>query len=244
MHYLVDLLLLGFSLAIINNYVLHYFVGICPFLGVSKRLDTALGMGLAVTFVLVVACLLSWAFTYYLLQPDAPLTLWLWKALGGAVSASSSTVDLSILSYLVYIVVIAASVQLVEMYLRKFIPGLYKSFGIFLPLITTNCAILFACLDILKRILIKDFGGPDGALVVSSAAGLGFTLAIVIMAGIREELALADIPKPLRGAPIALITAGILALGFMGFTGIDGGLKQALRPTPATATPAAIKASP
>ena len=136
--------------------------------------------------------------------------------------------DLSILNYIVYIFVIASSVQLVEMYVRKFFPALYKSFGVFLPLITTNCAILFACLEIMKHVSgasdPAQIWGLDKALVLAIFGGLGFTLAIVMMAGIREELDQCDVPKALRGPAITLITAGILALAFLGFSGVDRGL--------------------
>ena len=144
----LSLLLLFLTAAVINNFVLINFVGICPFLGVSKKLSSAFGMGLAVTFVMTIAGFLSWTFTYYILRPDAPGTVWLFNAFG----VEGVAPNLSILSYLVYIFVIAASVQFVEMYVKKFFPPLYKAFGVFLPLITTNCAILFACLEIMKRL--------------------------------------------------------------------------------------------
>jgi len=212
--------------ALINNFVLHYFVGICPFLGVSRRVDTAFGMGCAVTFVISVAALLSWTFTYYILQPGAPLPNWIWQRAGGN---PNTVVDLSVLSYIVYIFVIASSVQLVEMYVRKFFPPLYKSFGVFLPLITTNCAILFACLEIMKYVQDpNELWGLHQALTLAVGGGVGFTIAISIMAGIREELDMCDVPRPLRGAGISLIVAGILAMAFMGFTGVDEGIKDAL----------------
>ncbi|NJN64316.1 MAG: RnfA-Nqr electron transport subunit [Acidobacteria bacterium] len=228
MEYLVSLFLVALGAALINNFVLYYFVGICPFLGVSRKIDTALGMGLAVTFVTAVASGLAWMFTYFLLQPGAPVTAWLWRTMGGNPEA---VIDLSILNYLIYIFVIAASVQFVEMYVRKFFPPLYKSFGVYLPLITTNCAILFACLMILKHIGADavDPWGLDKALVLATFAGLGFTLAIVLMASIREELELADVPPALQGPGIALLVAGILAMAFMGFTGVDRGLAVALQ---------------
>src|SRR5210317_1742915 len=144
---MISLILLFVSAALINNFVLYYFVGICPFLGVSKRVDTAFGMGLAVTFVISVASFLSWMFTYFILQPKAPLAQKIWAACGG-----EGDINLSVMSYIIYIFVIASSVQFVEMYVRKFFPPLYKAFGVFLPLITTNCAILFACLEILKNV--------------------------------------------------------------------------------------------
>ena len=222
-----SLVLIAVSAALINNFVLHYFVGICPFLGVSRRLDTAVGMGLAVTFVISIAALLSWTFTYFILRPGAPLPAWVWSSCGGA---SDVAVDLSVLSYIVYIFVIASSVQFVEMYVRRFFPPLYKSFGVFLPLITTNCAILFACLEIMKRLQDPTrLWGLHEALALALGGGLGFTLAISLMAGLREELDLCDVPEALRGAGIALIVAGILAMAFMGFMGVDQGVESALR---------------
>ena len=224
----ITLIQIAVGAALINNFVLHYFVGICPFLGVSRRVDTAFGMGCAVTFVISIAALLSWTFTYFILRPGAPLPTWVWQTLG---NDPQSTVDLSVLSYIMYIFVIASSVQFVEMYVRKFFPPLYKSFGVFLPLITTNCAILFACLEIMKHLADPDpirLWGLHEALTLAVAGGVGFTIAITLMAGIREELEMADVPKPLRGAGISLITAGIMAMAFMGFTGVDNGIKEAI----------------
>lgn len=227
MEYLGELILIAIGAAVINNFVLHYFVGICPFIGVSRRVDTAFGMGCAVTFVISIAALLSWTFTYFILREGAPLTTWIWHLLS---PQSTAKVDLTILSYIVYIFVIASSVQLVEMYVRKFHPPLYKSFGVYLPLITTNCAILFACLKIMAEVIDpKEAWQLDKALTLAIFAGIGFTLAIVIMAGIREELDLCDVPKPLRGAGITLIVAGILAMAFMGFSGMRGNVEAALR---------------
>ena len=228
MGYIGELILIAIGAALINNFVLTYFVGICPFIGVSRRVDMAFGMGCAVTFVMSIAGLLSWAMTYYILRPGAPLATWLFQAFGG-----DGPSDLSILNYLVYIFVIASSVQLVEMYLRKFLPGLYKSFGVFLPLITTNCAILFACLMILKYIVgaatPAEMWGPGESLTLSVFAGVGFTIAIVIMAGIREELDMCDVPRPLRGAGITLLVSSILAMAFMGFAGINKNLEALLQ---------------
>jgi electron transport complex protein RnfA len=228
MEYFTEIVLLVVGTALIHNYVLYYFVGICPFLGVSKRVDMAFGMGMAVTFVMTVACLLSWLFTYYILRPGAPLPTWVWGMVGGD---PKTVIDLRILSYLIYIFVIASSVQFVEMYVKKFFPPLYKSFGIFLPLITTNCAILFACLEILKNVTAvpdAQIWHVDKALVLALSAGLGFTIAIVLMAGMREELELCDVPKSMRGAAIAMIIAGLMAMAFMGFAGVDTGLAKAL----------------
>jgi len=188
-------LLMGFiSIVLINNLVLTKFLGICPYLGVSGRIDMAFGMGLAVTFVVTLSGTLTWMIDHWLLMQ----------------------LGLEVTRYVCFILVIAGAVQLVEMYLRKFFPSLYESFGIFLPLITTNCAILGLCLFI-------NLWGVNNlleAVVLSFGAGIGFTMAICIMAGIRENLKMADVPKCLKGAPITLITAGILALAFMGFSGM------------------------
>lgn len=188
-------LLLGFiSIVLINNMVLTKFLGICPFLGVSGRIDMAFGMGLAVTFVVTFAGTLTWLVDHLVLMPYG----------------------LDVTRYVCFILVIAGAVQLVEMYIRRFFPALYESFGIFLPLITTNCAILGICLFI-------NLWGIDNlpeAAVLSFGAGIGFTLAICIMAGIREDLTLADVPRPFEDAPITLIVAGILTLAFMGFAGM------------------------
>ncbi len=234
MEYGIELILIAVGAALINNFVLTYFVGICPFIGVSRRVDMAFGMGCAVTFVMAIAGALSWVLTYFVLRPGAPLTTSLYHAFGG-----QGPSDLSILNYLVYIFVIASSVQLVEMYVRKFFPSLYKSFGVFLPLITTNCAILFACLYILKMVVgaetpaeMWDLGQ---SLTLAVFAGVGFTIAIIIMAGIREELDLCDVPTSLRGAGITLLVAAILAMAFMAFAGVNKNLKILLMPAPPTA---------
>jgi electron transport complex protein RnfA len=189
-----ELLLIALSASVINNIVLTYFLGICPFLGVSRRLDMAFGMGAAVTFVMTIAGLLTFLANKYVLLP----------------------LGLEFLQYIVFIFIIAATVQLVEMYVRKFFPALYEAFGVFLPMITTNCAILGTCLFI----WLKGYTQLSQALVFSVFGGIGFTLAIVIMAGIREELELADVPKPLRGPAITLFIAAILAMAFSGFAGI------------------------
>jgi len=188
-------LLMGFlSVVLVNNFVFAKFLGTCPYLGVSGRIDSAFGMGLAVTFVTALSGTLTWMVDYFVLTP----------------------LGLEIARYICYIVVIAGAVQLVEMYVRKFVPSLYDAFGIFLPLISTNCVILGIC-------LFLDVWGTDNlleAVVVSTGTGIGFTVAICIMAGIREELVLADVPAAFKGAPITLITAGLLALAFMGFAGM------------------------
>jgi len=179
---------------LINNLVFTKFLGICPYIGVSGRIDMAFGMGLAVTFVMTLSGTLTWMIDHWLLMP----------------------LNLEVARYVAFIMVIAAAVQLVEMYLKKFFPPLYESFGIFLPLITTNCAILGLCLFLVvwgTSTLIE-------AVVLSFGGGIGFTIAICIMAGIRENMQMVDVPESLRGAPITLITAGLLALAFMGFAGI------------------------
>ncbi|MHC4061741.1 MAG: electron transport complex protein RnfA [Planctomycetota bacterium] len=191
----LTVLLLGFiSIVLINNLVFTKFLGICPYLGVSGRIDMAFGMGLAVTFVVTLSGTLTWLINHLILMEYG----------------------LKVTQYVCFILVIAGAVQLVEMYLRKFFPSLYESFGIFLPLITTNCAILGLCLFI-------DLWEIDNlleAVVLSFGAGIGFTMAICIMAGIRENLNMADVPECLKGAPITLITAGLLTLAFMGFAGM------------------------
>ena len=234
MDYLFDIFLISISAALINNFVLSYFVGICPFVGVSRQVDTAIGMGSAVTFVMTIAVLISWTFTTFFLMPGAAVSVWVAGVFMPPEQAA--TIDLSILTYIVYIFAIASSVQLVELYVRKFYPPLYKSFGVFLPLITTNCAILFACLTVMSHIVGAENPAAawdlGRALALGVFGGVGFTIAIVIMAGIREELDLCDIPVPFRGAAITLIVGGILAMAFMGFTGVDSGIRAALAGSP------------
>ncbi len=234
MDYIFDIFLISISAALINNFVLYYFVGICPFIGVSRRVDMALGMGSAVTFVMTIAVFLSWTITTLVLMQGAPVSRWVAGYFMSAEKAAG--IDLTILTYIVYIFSIASSVQFVEMYVRKFYPPLYKSFGVFLPLITTNCAILFACLTVMSNIVGVE--NPTEAwdlgrsLAMGIFGGVGFTIAIVIMAGIREELDLCDIPAPFKGAAITLIVGGILAMAFMGFNGVDSGLKTVLAGAP------------
>jgi len=230
MEYLFDIFLIAIGAALINNFVFYYFVGICPFIGVSRQVDMAVGMGSAVTFVMIIAVFISWTITSLILVPGAPVSSWV--AGFFITSEQAANIDLTILAYIVYIFSISSSVQFVEMYMRKFYPPLYKSFGVFLPLITTNCAILFACLTVMSKIVgvenpaeVWDLGR---ALALGIFGGAGFTIAIVIMAGIREELDLCDIPVPFKGAAITLIIGGILAMAFMGFTGVDSGIRTAL----------------
>ncbi len=191
---LQTLLLAFIGIVIVNNLVLTKFLGICPYLGVSGRIDMAFGMGCAVTFVVTLAGTLTWIIDHTFLIPYS----------------------LEVMRYLCFIMVIAGAVQLVEMYVRKFFPPLYESFGIFLPLITTNCAILGLCLFL----NLWEIDSLIHAVVLSIGAGAGFTLAICIMAGIRENLELADVPEVMQGAPITLVTAGLLTLAFMGFAGM------------------------
>lgn len=192
------------SVVLVNNFVFQGFLGICPFLGVSRKIDMAFGMGCAVTFVITMAGAITWMIMHLILHP-----------IGQAIFRDP--LALNFLQYVSFIMVIASMVQLVEMYLKKFFPPLYTALGVFLPLITTNCAILGACLYIYMKPETQPF---INALVYAFGGGVGFMLAIVIMAGIREHLKFSDVPKPLRGAGITLLVAGILALAFTGFTGI------------------------
>jgi electron transport complex protein RnfA len=199
MGYVETLIMAFISVVLVNNLVFTKFLGICPYLGVSGRLDMAFGMGMAVTFVVTLSGTLTWLIDHLVLMNPA-----------------LSAYGLEVTRYVCFILVIAGAVQLVEMYIRKFFPSLYESFGIFLPLITTNCAILGLCLFL----NIWEVSSFIKAVVMSFGAGIGFTVAICIMAGIRENLKMADLPKCLKGAPITLITAGLLALAFMGFAGM------------------------
>ncbi|UCC39396.1 MAG: electron transport complex subunit RsxA [Candidatus Aminicenantes bacterium] len=181
------------SAILIKNYVLYYFLGICPFLGVSKKIDSALSMGLAVTFVMSITAVVSWVINHLILLPY----------------------NLDYLQIVSFILVIASLVQLVEMFIRKISPPLYQALGIYLPLITTNCAIMGLALLAAKQ----EYSFVE-TVVFGVSSGVGFTIAIVLMAGIREQLDLADVPEPLKGAGIALIVAGIMALAFNGFIGM------------------------
>ncbi|HKJ70293.1 MAG TPA: electron transport complex subunit RsxA [Gammaproteobacteria bacterium] len=188
-HYLAILL----GTVLVNNFVLVKFLGLCPFMGTSQRLETATGMALATTFVLTLAAVSSWVVDHFLLQPF----------------------DLGYLRTLAFILLIAAIVQFVEMVVRKTSPLLHQVLGIFLPLITSNCAVLGVALLNQQQ----GFGFLESA-VYGFGAAVGFSLVLILFSGIRERIALADIPIPFRGMPIALITAGLLSLGFMGFTGL------------------------
>ena len=180
----------------VNNIVFAQFLGICPFLGVSKRISSAVGMGMAVMFVMVIATAVTYLLQMYVLEPY----------------------NVTFLQTIVFILVIAALVQVLEIVMKKAMPSLYQSLGVFLPLITTNCAVLgVAILVVQKNMTMVE------ALVYSMSTAVGFTLALVIFAGIREQLSISHVPKCMQGVPIALITAGILAMAFMGFAGIKIG---------------------
>ena len=189
----MELILIFLSAALINNFVLAYFLGICPFIGVSNKLSSAFPMGLATTFVMVLTAIVTWLIYHLVLVPY----------------------HVEYLEYVSFILVVASLVQFVEMVIKKVSQPLYRALGIFLPLITTNCAILGLALFI----VLKDYSFVE-SIFYGVGAGAGFTLAISIMAGIREELELAEVPRPFRGAPITLIVAGLLALAFMGFAGM------------------------
>ncbi len=182
----------------VNNIVLAQFLGICPFLGVSKKVDTAAGMGMAVAFVMLLATLVTWPIYYFVLVPYG----------------------LQFMQTIVYILVIAALVQMVEIILKKSMPSLYSALGVFLPLITTNCTILGVAINVINF----EYTLLESA-VYAVATALGFTLAMVLFAGIREQIAVTDVPKGMKGTPIALLIAGLLAMAFMGFSGIDNTLK-------------------
>ena len=212
MDYVGSLVLIAISAALINNFVLHYFLGICPFLGVSRRVDMAFGMGCAVTFVITIASLLSWVFTAFVLRPGAPLSTWVWQLF---YRDSSAVVDLSILNYIVYIFVIASSVQFVEMFVERFSPTLYHALGIFLPLITVNCAILGASLFMITR-----HYGFVQSVAFGFGGGLGWMLAIVLIAGLRQKMTYSNEPRPFKGVAIVMIITGIMAMIFSGFMGM------------------------
>ena len=186
---------------LIKNILLAEYLGNCPFLGTSKRMDTAIGMGFAVIFVLTIATAVTYCVQYYVLNP----------------------LNLGYLQTIAFILVIAALVQFVEMFLRKFLPPLYVSLGIFLPLLTTNCAVLGVAILCIRREL-----SFLEAIVFAIASASGFTLALILLAGIRERLEISDVPKSLRGTAIGLIMAGMMALAFFAFVGVDSSLKALL----------------
>lgn len=192
--------LVGIFLAAIltENYILCKFLGICPFLGVSKKLNTALGMSAAVTFVMVLATAVTWPIYTYILVPK----------------------ELDYLQTIVFILVIAGLVQLVEIIMKKYMPPLYNALGIYLPLITTNCAVLGVTMLVLDKGAENPSFGYAASLVNAFGAGIGFLVAMVMFAGVRERLESADIPESLKGLPITLVSASLVACSFLGFNGI------------------------
>lgn len=188
-----ELLIILVSSSLVSNVVLSQFLGLCPFLGVSKKTNTAAGMGTAVIFVITLASAVAGAIYEYILEPF----------------------QLTYLQTIVFILVIAALVQFVEMFLKKFMQSLYQALGVYLPLITTNCAVLGVALTNVQR----EYGILTG-IVNGFATAVGFTIAIIILAGIREKMEYSDIPESFRGMPIVLITAGLMAIAFCGFSGL------------------------
>jgi len=198
----MEYIIIIISAVFVNNILLSQFLGVCPFLGVSNKVGTAAGMSGAVTFVMAVATLVTYLLQYYVLVP----------------------LGIEFMQTVTFIVIIASLVQMVEIILKKISPALYQALGIFLPLITTNCAVLGVAILVVSKEFT--FGGDPAmlnmpqAVVFAIANALGFGLAMILFAGLREQLELANVPKEFKGTPIALITAGILALSFMGFAGL------------------------
>ena len=193
MEQITNLLAITLGAILANNFIFSQFLGICPFLGVSKKVDTAVGMGIAVTFVMGLASAITWLVNTFILIPF----------------------DLGYMQTVAFILVIAALVQFIEMFLQKSMPSLYTALGVYLPLITTNCAVLGVAL-----LNIQNNYNFIESVVYGITGGLGFLLAIVLFASIRERLVFADYPKAFEGFPIALVTAGLMALAFMGFSGL------------------------
>ncbi len=191
----------------VNNIVLSQFLGICPFLGVSKKVESALGMGAAVAFVLTIATIVTYLIQKFVLEPNA----------------------LEYLQTIAFILVIAALVQMVEIVLKNVNPGLYQALGVFLPLITTNCCILGVAILVAGGTYNAQGLEPDllTGIIFAFSTAIGFALALTIFAGMREQLAMMNIPMGMQGMPIALVTAGLLAMAFMGFSGVDNGLSKA-----------------
>ena len=200
----MEYILIFISAIFVNNIVLSQFLGICPFLGVSKKVETAKGMGLAVTFVLVIAIIVTYLLQIWVLNPF----------------------NLQYLQTIVFILVIAALVQMVEIVLKKLSPSLYQALGVFLPLITTNCCILGVAILVANGTYNGQGLEPNllTGIIYALATALGFALSLIVFAGLREQLSLVRVPQGVEGMPIALVTAGLLALAFMGFSGIDKGI--------------------
>lgn len=194
----MEYILIFISAIFVNNIVLSQFLGICPFLGVSKKVDTALGMTAAVAFVMVLATIVTYLVQIYVLD----------------------TFNLQYLQTIAFILIIASLVQMVEIILKKVSPALYQALGIFLPLITTNCAVLGVAILVIQ----KDFSLIE-SIVYALSTAIGFGIALTVFAGMREQLELTNVPKGMNGIAIVLVTAGLLSLAFMGFSGVDGGLK-------------------
>ena len=194
----MEYILIFISAIFVNNIVLSQFLGVCPFLGVSKKVNTALGMSAAVAFVMTLATIVTYLIQKSVLDPFG----------------------LQYLQTIAFILVIAALVQMVEIVMKKVSPALYQALGIFLPLITTNCAVLGVAILVIQ----KDFTLLESVVYAFSTA-IGFGLALTVFAGLREQLELANVPKGMQGVAITMITAGLLSLAFMGFSGVDGGLK-------------------
>lgn len=193
----MEYILIFIAAVFVNNIVLAQFLGICPFLGVSKKVSTALGMTGAVTFVMILATLVTFIVQKTILDPF----------------------EIGFMQTITFILIIAALVQMVEIILKKVSPSLYQALGVFLPLITTNCAVLGVAIMVIQKDFQEDFNLLK-SLVFAASTAIGFGLALTIFAGIREHLELVAIPKGMKGSPIALITAGLLAMAFMGFSGI------------------------
>jgi electron transport complex protein RnfA len=200
----MEYILIFISAIFVNNIVLSQFLGICPFLGVSKKVETAKGMGLAVTFVLVIATIVTYLLQIWVLNPF----------------------NLQYLQTIVFILVIAGLVQMVEIVLKKLSPSLYQALGVFLPLITTNCCILGVAILVANGTYNGQGLEPSllTGVIFALATALGFALSLIVFAGLREQLSLIRVPKGMDGMPIALVVAGLLALAFMGFSGIDKGI--------------------
>ena len=194
----MEYILIFISAIFVNNIILSQFLGICPFLGVSQKVSTSLGMSAAVAFVMTLATIVTYLIQYFVLNPFG----------------------LQYLQTIAFILVIAALVQMVEIILKKVSPPLYQALGIFLPLITTNCAVLGVAILVIQ----KDFSLLQ-SIVYAFSTAIGFGLALVVFAGIREQMALTKIPKGMQGTAIVLVTAGLLSLAFMGFSGVDSGLR-------------------
>jgi len=210
-----SLVALSIGAIFINNFVLARFLGLCPFMGVSKKTETAMGMGMAVIFVMTMSAAITWIiWTYFLLPTESNVLYLIIKGFGGNVIPAQF--DFAYLETIAFILVIASFVQFVEMVIQKTAPALYEALGIFLPLITTNCAVLGVA-ELNTMSMHLNF---IESLVHGISAGIGFTIALLLMSGIRERLELADVPKPLKGLPIAFFVAGIMSIAFLGFSGL------------------------